>query len=358
MVIVSSVIALCLIVSVSASYFPPGKAWLIAFFGLAFIPILVLNFSILIFWIIVRIKYAFIPFIAILISSPVFFHVFAFHFAKQNVNESDTISIKLMSYNVRNFDLYNWEHNSNTKSNIYKMLAEVQPDILCFQEFYSSDKDKGWTNEKDISKLLKLPEHFFSITNTVEKYEHWGMCTYSRYPIISSGFVGRRGVNINACIFTDIKTPAGVVRVYNVHLQSFHLNYKDYETIGLENDSALNLNAGKSIFSKMKKTYVTRGAQVQVVAKHIRASPYPVFVCGDFNDVPSSFTYNTLRGNLQDAFLEKNWGIGFTYDYWLPIFRIDYLLIDPRWNINSFKVIGEDLSDHYPVVTTISPGAE
>ncbi len=358
MVIVSAMIAMCLLVSVSAGYFPPGKAWIIAFFGLAFIPILILNFIVLIFWIIVRIKYAFIPFIAILISSPVFFHVFSFQFSKQNANETDSGSIKLMSYNVRNFDLYNWEHNSDTKSNIYKMLVDEQPDILCFQEFYSSGFYKGWSNEKDITKLLNLDYHYFKKTNTVEKYEHWGMCTYSRYPIIGKGSVIINGKESKACIYTDIKTPARVVRVYNVHLQSFHLNYKDYEAIGFENDSALNLKAGKSIFSKMKKTYVTRGAQVQVVAKHIRASPYPVFVCGDFNDVPSSFTYNSLRGNLQDAFLEKSWGIGFTYDYWLPIFRIDYLLIDPRWNINSFKVIGEDLSDHYPVVSIISPNAE
>ncbi len=358
MVIVSGLIALCLIVSVSASYFPPGKAWVIAFFGLAFIPILVLNIILLIFWIVVRIRYSFIPFIAILISTPVFFHVFGFHFSKQKEKTSDSTGIKLMSYNVRNFDLYNWEHNNDTKSNIYKMMVDEQPDILCFQEFYTSDKDKGWTNEKDISKLLKLPEHYFSISNTVGKYEHWGLCTYSRYPIVSKGFVGNRGVNINACIYADVKTPAGIVRVYNVHLQSFHLNYKDYETIGFENDSAINIKAGKSIFSKMKKTYVTRGAQVQVIADHMHSSPYPVFICGDFNDTPSSFSYNTLRGTLKDAFLEKSWGIGFTYDYWLPIFRIDYFLIDQQWNIRNFKVIGEDLSDHYPIVCTVSSEGE
>lgn len=355
MVVISLLIAMCMIASVSASYFPPGKAWVIAFFGLAFIPLWGLNFLVLIFWIVVRLRHSAIPFIALLISTPVFFHVFGFHYGKQNEKEPDNNSLNLMSYNVRNFDLYNWEHNSNTKSNIYKMLVDEQPDILCFQEFYSSDNDKGWTNEKDISKLLNLPEHFFSISNTVEKYEHWGLCTYSRYPIVSHGTIDHMGVNINAGIYTDIKTPSGIVRVYNVHLQSFHLNYKDYETIDLKNDSALNLKAGKSIFSKMKRTYVTRGAQVQVIARHISASPYPVFVCGDFNDTPSSFSYNTLKGNLKDAFLEKSWGIGFTYDYWLPIFRIDYLLVDPRWNINNFKVIGEDLSDHYPVVSTISP---
>ena len=358
MAIVTVFIALSLIISVSASYFPPGKAWIIAFFGLAYIPIVILNFSVLIFWVIIRIKYSFIPFIAILISSPVFFHVFGIHFSKTEEKNIESNSFKLMTFNVRNFDLYNWEHNNETKSNIFKMLVDAQPDILCFQEFYSSDKDLGWTNEKDISKLLKLPEHYFKITNTVEKYEHWGLCTFSRFPIIGKGGVSINGKETKACVYTDLETPSGIVRVYNVHLQSFHLSYKDYETIDMKNDSALNLEAGKSIFSKMKKTYVTRGAQVQAIAKHIRSSPYPVFVCGDFNDNPSSFSYNTIKGNLNDAFLENSWGIGYTYDYWLPIFRIDYLLVDQRWNTSGFKVIGEDLSDHYPVMCTISPVTE
>lgn len=357
MVVLSVLFALCLLVSVSASYIPPGKLWFIAFFGLLFIPLLLLNFIILIFWIVVRLRHAAIPFVAILFSIPILIHTFGFHFSKQNEKTTDSSSIKLMSYNVRNFDLYNWEKNNNTKKNIYKMLSDEQPDILCFQEFYSSDNDYGWENEKDITKLLQLPFHYFYITNTAEKFEHWGLCTYSRFPIISKGTVSYNGKQSNACCYTDIKTSGGIIRVYNIHLQSFHLNYKDYDVIGLKKDSSLNFKAGKSIFSKMKHAFVTRGAQVKVIAEHIRSSPYPVFICGDFNDVPSSFAYTSLRGNLQDAFLKKSWGTGFTYDYWFPIFRIDYLLIDSRWDVNSFKVIGEDLSDHYPVVSIISPAS-
>ena len=358
MVVISVLFALCLLASVSASYIPPGKVWFIAFFGLFFIPFLILNFIILIFWVVVRIKHAAIPSIAMLISFPIIIHTFAFHFSKQNEKSADSGSIRLMSYNVRNFDIYNWEHNSETKKNIFKMLNDEQPDILCFQEFFSMDNEAEWQNEKAISKLLQLPGHYFNISNTVENVQHWGLCTYSRFPIIDKGAVGFRGTNINACIYTDIKTPSGIVRVYNVHLQSFHLNYKDYDVIDLKNDTSLNFKSGKSIFSKMKHAYVTRGAQVRIIAAHIRASPYPVFICGDFNDVPSSFAYNTLRGNLQDAFLKKSWGVGFTYDYWIPIFRIDYLMIDPRWNIDSYKVIGENLSDHYPVMCTVSPIAD
>ena len=358
MVVVSILVLVAMAMSAGAAYIPPGKGWYIAFFGLGFIPLFALNFILLVFWIVVRFRHALIPLVAIIISLPAFFKTVGFHSSKANEKQTGKTDVRLMSFNVRNFDLYNWEKNNSTRDNIYKMLTDEQPDILCFQEFYTRDIDMEWNNEKHISKSLALPHHFFSISNTVAKQEHWGLCTFSRYPITGSGNVGTRGVNINACIYTDIETPAGVIRVYNIHLQSFHLSYKDYNVIDLKSDSSLNLESGKTIFTKMKHAWVTRGAQVRVIAEHIRASPYPVFVCGDFNDTPSSFAYNELRGNLIDAFLNKSWGIGYTYDYWMPIFRIDYLLIDPRWQVNNFKVVGENLSDHYPIECNLSKEGE
>ena len=35
------------------------------------------------------------------------------------------------------------------------------------------------------------------------------------------------------------------------------------------------------------------------------ASPYAVIVCGDFNDGPMTYTYNRIRGDLQDTFVES-----------------------------------------------------
>ena len=34
-------------------------------------------------------------------------------------------------------------------------------------------------------------------------------------------------------------------------------------------------------------------------------SPYPIIVCGDFNDVPVSYAYETIGAGLQNAFVEK-----------------------------------------------------
>ena len=85
------------------------------------------------------------------------------------------------------------------------------------------------------------------------------------------------------------------------------------------------------------------------MADHIQKSPYPVIVCGDFNDTPVSYAYRQVRGNLKDAFVESGWGISNTYNGVLPSIRIDYILFDQKIkavNYNRDKVI---FSDHFPV---------
>jgi endonuclease/exonuclease/phosphatase (EEP) superfamily protein YafD len=77
-------------------------------------------------------------------------------------------------------------------------------------------------------------------------------------------------------------------------------------------------------------------------------------VCGDFNDVPVSYTYHTVIGDLQDAFVEKGFGFSTTFSNKLSFFRIDYALLDPNLQINSYRVVHKELSDHYPVIITFN----
>jgi hypothetical protein len=64
-----------------------------------------------------------------------------------------------------------------------------------------------------------------------------------------------------------------------------------------------------------------------------------------------------MSGDLQDAFLERGFGIGATYAPF-PFIRIDYQLFDKdKFEIVDFKRIKEGSSDHYGCVTefTINP---
>ena len=83
------------------------------------------------------------------------------------------------------------------------------------------------------------------------------------------------------------------------------------------------------------------------------ASRHPVIVCGDFNDVPNSYTYFTVKGDLQDAFLEKGSGFGRTLRMLSPTLRIDYILADQRFKVTQYHKIEVPYSDHYPILADL-----
>jgi endonuclease/exonuclease/phosphatase (EEP) superfamily protein YafD len=82
-------------------------------------------------------------------------------------------------------------------------------------------------------------------------------------------------------------------------------------------------------------------------------SPYPVLFCGDLNDVPNSYTYFTVRGDMQDAFLKKGFGIGRTFSAISPTLRIDYIFADDNFKIIQFNRLVKHYSDHFMLVADI-----
>jgi endonuclease/exonuclease/phosphatase family metal-dependent hydrolase len=90
-----------------------------------------------------------------------------------------------------------------------------------------------------------------------------------------------------------------------------------------------------------------------MVREELNKSPYPFIICGDFNDVPNSYTYFHIKGNSQDAFLKKGFAIGRTYIALAPTLRIDYILPSPEFEVKQFDMIDEDLSDHIMLVTDL-----
>jgi endonuclease/exonuclease/phosphatase (EEP) superfamily protein YafD len=86
----------------------------------------------------------------------------------------------------------------------------------------------------------------------------------------------------------------------------------------------------------------------------MNTSPYPIILCGDFNDTPTSFTYKQLSEGLNDSFANAGLGIGQTYNGKFPALRIDYILYSPELEIVNFKTSEVSLSDHYPIISAFN----
>jgi endonuclease/exonuclease/phosphatase family metal-dependent hydrolase len=113
------------------------------------------------------------------------------------------------------------------------------------------------------------------------------------------------------------------------------------------------LEASKNIFNKMKAAFTNRGLQADIVRSQSDSVLYPSIICGDFNDVPTSYTYFHIRYSRQDAFLEKGLGVGRTYNSLAPMLRIDYILPDTSFTVQQFDMVDENLSDHAMLVTDL-----
>lgn len=352
-----------LLLSCMATYINPNTFWQLSFIGFAFPVVLLVNVFFLVLWIIKRSRFVFISLAAIMLSWKFIYSSFTIHPATKEAG------IKVMTWNVKNFDLYNWSHNLATRSNMMELIERENPDVLCLQEFYTNNQlfknleclrdslGYGYCYFFPSVSLTKLPKT--QLQKTLWKSgplnQQWGVATFSKYPIIDSGQIDFKNSFANDCIYTDIAINDKPVRIYNVHFQSIHLGQDDYAAIdSAEHNNHVNWTDVKAVLRKMKKAYSKRALQAEAVGSHAAAYNGSKIICGDFNDVPVSYTYETVKQEMQDAFVVKGNGFGATFVNKLSIFRIDYVLPGKGVKVNSYRTIRENYSDHYPVCVSLT----
>ncbi len=347
--LINLLLAALLLISYLSTFISPVYYHWIAFLGLIYPVLLITNILMVIYWLLLRSKKSLISIVAIIIG---FNHIGDFF----TINFEDKIpsgksKVEVLSYNVRVFNRWNWIKNKNKGAEIINFIKNKNANIVCLQEFYS-DKKHG-NNDSAIKDNSGLQNSHISYSCKNNITYNSGIATFSNYPIINKGKISINN-NDNFCIYTDLKINNKVVRVYNVHLKSIHLGYNDYDFLkNLNRTDTIDVKGAKSIFQKMKRSYVTRAKQADLIASNIKKCSYPVILCGDFNDVPMSYAYHTIRNSLNDAFRMSGNGIQETYTETDMPFRIDFILYSKNiqaYNFNREKV---SLSDHYPINCTL-----
>lgn len=341
-----------LMLSYAAGHVSPGTLWFLPFFGLAYPLLLAANIFFVLWWLFLRRMFFLFSLLTIVAGYPELKSTFALNFSESelpdSVNSNNTL--KVMTFNCRLFDLYNWTHNLETRENIFYMLRTESPDIICFQEFFHSEREP-YRNIDKLEKVLRAKNLHVEYTTILRNKDHWGIATYSAYPVIRKKTIrfGNKGGNI--CLATDVVAGKDTIRIFNVHLESIRFKPEDYkfvENFGSDKESQ-ELKKSKRIIGKLKIAFERRARQADLLKKEIDDSPYKVIVCGDFNDTPTSYTYRTVSKNLEDAFMESGSGMSQTYVGAFPSFRIDYILHDKNFSSFGYEVIQEKFSDHYPV---------
>ena len=299
---------------------------------------------------------------------------------------------KVISYNVGTFSfkdplVESPKFISSSRDFLIKLMDVVQPDLVGLQDFISWEPSrpdvlrsimlhpglKGYTL---IGQDSKRQSFMYSLNATLPvdsrhlhlregnldqggkgklKTKVGGMVMLTRWPVLNYGYrnLGEPGHN-GGMMWADLLMAKDTLRWVNLHLASNRISPPELSPVqALELESDSSQRTIKGILRKIAYSARLRAEQSDQIRAFMDQSPYPLLVTGDFNDLPYSFAVNRIKHKLKDTFESKGQGMGNTYARTFPSFRIDHVMVDPRFHVLSHEVVRLRYSDHYPVVAVL-----
>ena len=239
---------------------------------------------------------------------------------------------KVMTYNVLD----------GNGEGLAEFIGKHNPDILCLQEM--SVDGENWSALTERYKSIYKPQ-----------VATGGNQILSKFRIIRSGNIA----DLQICdgIWADLKVKDDTIRVVSIHLQPISFRQEeDTNFVEQYEESRDSVRDGKlrSMIVRLVDNNRKRATQAEVVAEFLKVSPYKTIVCGGFNDVPLSYTYNCIADGFDDTFSKMADGMVNTYKVRYPLLRIDNILVSPSVEVVSYEVDNEvEYSDHYPVISRV-----
>lgn len=276
---------------------------------------------------------------------------------------NDTISV--LTLNVRNF----MQPEQFPPNATLQYLLHSGADVLVLQEIIHD----GWGTPREVCDSSFSPRQL-QLLDSIYPYrshDNDDVGIYSRFPFtrveVAKPLVGFDMVDYFAAmehhyaVAYDLHLPQGKqLRLLAVHLKSWSFSRQQRTMLGgtvtdeldaMPGTQAYNLNTTQL----MRRAYADRAAEAQAVRKAIDDSPENVIVCGDFNDVPGSYTYCTVRGDdLRDAWADVGRGYAHTYNQYHFLLRIDHMLYRGQLRPVDIQRPRATASDHYPIMTTFT----
>lgn len=352
MILINILAAFALVLVKIGSLVSPNVLLFPAYASLTLLPVLFINIGFVLFWLFLR-KWAFlISLLTLVVFSGVSKSALPINFGETKV-DSGRQKITVLSYNTMNTALLK-KHLEGNPNPVVKYVLDSKADIVCFQELGISDFDHQF-NKADFTKVFSIYPYKYVCYALDQWNMHIGVAIMSKYPIINKERIEYDSA-FNLSIYSDVVIGNDTLRVICNHLESNRITAQDMaRTSKLKNnfDSDSLGSVTKYLGQKLSLAYKIRAKQVDIIAGVMKKSPYKLLVCGDFNDVPASYAYTTMKGKLKDAYRETGNGLGWTFNQSFYRFRIDYIMYDPSFQSANFKIGKLKASDHYPVQTDL-----
>ena len=348
-----SVIAL-LITGYAVRLNPNSWAWL-ALAGYGFPMALAMTVGMLMICALMRKRLLIIPFAGLLLAYQPVTTYCPLHKETKDVPQE---AFSFMSYNS-----YNWGRGDFNKAErdsfhvqFFDYLNKHKTDIICLQE--------ANTNKLQNKIDSILPPDVYHC-DTVRGKGGSVVTIISRFPIIRKQLIKYETQGNNSAAFW-LNIKGREVIVINNHLQTMGFSMQERRNfgdmmIGERREKDYIKSTSRTIIGKILEASKVRSHQADSIAAFIRRhAGTPIIICGDFNDIPQSYTYHTItnpgkgaNGNdveITDCYRTTALGPGYSYGHFGMRVRIDNILCSQELTPYNAKVDGTtDCSDHYPI---------
>lgn len=349
-ILLTGILALITITGAFSGYVSPQEFRLMPFISLMLPGLLLANLTAAFYWTLRWRCWVFIPIIAILSNSVYLSRVFQFPLfeaASEPKEKMDTYKPDMLTLATYNVDSFNHEESGYSCRQIAAYMKNLKADILCFQEFGINEK---FDTASICATLAEWPYYYIPLSPQGKPLLQ--LAVFSRYPIKENHLITYPDSK-NCSLWCDIDINGRIIRIFNNHLQTTEVtrNKRKLEK-ELHSDNTQKAEyAAITLTNSLDENFRKRAIQANIINHFIEESLYPVLVCGDFNSLPSSYVYQTIKsGKLQDGFTTAGHGYMYTFRYFKHLLRIDYIFHSPELKTTDYFSPNLEYSDHNPVV--------
>ncbi|MDO4510575.1 MAG: endonuclease/exonuclease/phosphatase family protein [Bacteroidales bacterium] len=273
----------------------------------------------------------------------------------------DSTKFKVLTFNVENFKVaYYADKKRSLKAGeaTARYIMEQDADVVLLQEASLSADFNNLPFMDSIKKVYPYRDHGYHDQVILSKHPYEAVVDDS----IKNGFASPDDPLNNYHFFArafDVQIPGHKVRIFNLHLHSLLLSnddrqfYVDLTKLKQKNDTEATKKAGKTLLAKINEAFCHHAQEATLLRRIINQSDANVIVCGDFNDVPTSYAYRTIMGHdMTDAWVKCGFGPTVTYHMSRLFFKIDHILYRGDMEATEIHRHKAGESDHYPLVAT------
>lgn len=319
-----------------STFVDPSAHPRVATAGLFFPILLFANVLFVVFWLIFKTRFALVPLVGMLFCAGYVLDYCPVNFGGKTPNDSSTISV--LTWNVHDF----MDGDNGERQAAFDYLKNSDADIICLQEAggYDGIRSMLYDNLSPLGYRRSTP--------------YLGWVVYSRFPFIDDERLPIESERSNGGLRCRLLVNGDTVWVYNLHLECNALTEGDKEEYKdmLRNPEKEKVKRnGLALVGKLAEKEKVRGPQADAVAASLDSlEGQSILLCGDFNDTPISYSYQTVAKRLTNSFREAGNGIGISYNQRAFMVRIDHSFHSSDWEAvyaNIDKSIAS--SDHYPL---------